>query len=68
MFGKDYIMNCAALQVSYQMTASNHLQVAVIVAIFSLLLCNVEVGLVHRPDEGATSLVGIMELPTLDGG
>ena len=69
MFGKDNIINSAALQGSYQMTASNHLQLAVIMAAFSLcrkVLCNVAVGLVCRFDKGSTSLVGVMELPTLD--
>ncbi len=71
MFSKDDIIDSAALQVSYHMTASNHLQLAGIVAhrISSLchkVLCNVEVGLVRRPDKGSKSLVGIMELPTSD--
>jgi len=64
MFGKDDVINSAALQVSYQMTASNHLQLTVMVAhrIFSLchkVLCDMEVGLVRRPNKGSTSLVGI---------
>ena len=69
MFAKDDIIDSAALQVSYHMTASNHLQLAVMEAIFSLccvLLYNVDVGLVHRPDEGLPSLVGIMEVLTSD--
>ena len=42
MFGKDDIIDSAALRVSHHMTASNHLQLAVTVTIFSLcciLLC-----------------------------